>query len=60
MWRHRGVTAGKRSDGFGVFLLVRSAAKKPAKKLPPMSLDKNTLKITASTSRLAAISSLRH
>jgi hypothetical protein len=31
---------------FEVFLLIRSAAKKPAKKLPPMSLDKNTLKST--------------
>jgi hypothetical protein len=29
---------------FEVFLLIRSAAKIPAKKLPPMSLDKNTLK----------------
>jgi hypothetical protein len=27
-------------------LLIRSAAKIPAKKLPPMSLDKNTLKST--------------
>jgi len=27
-------------------LLIRSAAKKPAKKLPPLSLDKNTLKST--------------
>jgi hypothetical protein len=34
-------------------LLIRSAAKK----LPPMSLDNNTLK---STSRLSAVSSPRH
>ena len=45
MWRHQGVTTGKRSDA-SRFLLIRSAAKKPAKKLPPMSLDNNTLKST--------------
>jgi hypothetical protein len=60
MWRHQGVTTGKPSDGFGVFFAHRQAQQKPAKKLPPMSLDKNTLKITASTSRLSAISSPRH
>ena len=38
MWRHQGVTTGKRSDA-SRFLLIRSAAKK----LPPMSLDNNTL-----------------
>ena len=45
MWRHHGVTTGKRSHA-SRFLLIRSAAKKPAKKLPPMSLVKNTLKST--------------
>ena len=42
MWRHQGVTAGKRSDASRFLLLIRNAAKK----LPPMSLDKNTLKST--------------
>ena len=46
MWRHRGVTSDKRSDASRVLLLIRGAAKKPAKKLPPMSLDQNTLKST--------------
>jgi hypothetical protein len=46
MWRHHGVTADKRSDASRALLLIRGAAKKPAKKLPPMSLDKNTLKST--------------
>jgi hypothetical protein len=46
MWRHHGVTADKRSDASRALLLIRDAAKKPAKKLPPMSLDKNTLKST--------------
>ena len=41
MWRNQGVTTGKRSDA-SRFLLIRSAAKK----LPPMSLDKNTFKST--------------
>jgi hypothetical protein len=46
MWRHQGVTADKRSDASRVLLLIRGAAKKPAKKLPPKSLDKDTLKST--------------
>ena len=42
MWRHQGVTTGKRSDDFEVF----AHPQRGAKKLPPMSLDNNTLKST--------------